>query len=136
MTAPAHVESKPSEARRSSWKDYAIRFLFGGVITAVVGVVAKAFGPAVAGLFLAFPAILPASLTLIGKHDGDSSAGDDSLGAAIGSIGLIAFGAVVWLLASRAAAWITLASATVLWFVVSAGLWLAFERVRPGQDAG
>ena len=38
---------------------------FGGLITALAGVIAKQFGPAVGGLFLAFPAMFPASATLI-----------------------------------------------------------------------
>jgi hypothetical protein len=42
---------------------------FGGLITAIAGVIAKQFGPAVAGLFLAFPAMFPASATLIEKHE-------------------------------------------------------------------
>jgi hypothetical protein len=39
---------------------YALRFLFGGIVTAVAGLVAQHFGPVVAGLLLAFPAIFPA----------------------------------------------------------------------------
>jgi uncharacterized membrane protein (GlpM family) len=124
MTAPAGVHGDTSEAKSGSWKEYGLRFLFGGTITAVVGIVAKAFGPVVAGLFLAFPAILPASLTLIAKHKGDREARDDALGAAIGSVGLLVFGAVVWGLAPRTAAWITLACATIAWFVAAAGIWL------------
>ena len=63
MTVEAgHVrlEAHPSKIRETKPHEYVLRFVFGGVITAVVGMVGKAFGPAVAGLFLAFPAILPA----------------------------------------------------------------------------
>ncbi len=49
--------------------DYAIRFLFGGLITVAAGIIAKRFGPGIGGLFLAFPAIFPASATLIEKHE-------------------------------------------------------------------
>lgn len=42
---------------------------FGGLITAIAGVIAKQFGPAVGGLFLAFPAIFPASATLMEKDE-------------------------------------------------------------------
>ncbi len=42
-----------------------MRFLFGGACTVAAYLVAKHFGPAVGGLFLAFPAILPASASLI-----------------------------------------------------------------------
>ena len=53
-----------------SWKAYGLRFAFGGLITAITGLIAHNFGPVVGGLFLAFPAILPASVTLIEDHDG------------------------------------------------------------------
>ena len=58
-----------STLRQTQWYEYALRFLFGGLITAVAGLIAKHFGPAVGGLFLAFPAIFPASATLIEKHE-------------------------------------------------------------------
>src|SRR5438105_10379830 len=51
------------------WHDYAARFLFGGLVTAVARIIANKFGPAIGGLFLAFPAIFPASATLIEKHE-------------------------------------------------------------------
>lgn len=47
--------------KENRWSEYAVRFFFGGVITAAAGVIAKEFGPEVAGLLLAFPAIFPAS---------------------------------------------------------------------------
>jgi hypothetical protein len=46
---------------------YASRSIFGGLATAVAGVIAKEYGPSVGGLFLAFPAIFPASATLIDR---------------------------------------------------------------------
>src|SRR5438067_4866772 len=58
-----------------SWKAYGLRFAFGGLITAITGLIAHNFGPVVGGLFLAFPAILPASVTLIEDHDGERAAG-------------------------------------------------------------
>jgi Protein of unknown function (DUF3147) len=63
------IKVDPSVLRRTKWHDYAIRFFFGGVITVVTGIIAKKFGPGIGGLFLAFPAIFPASATLIEKHE-------------------------------------------------------------------
>ena len=40
-----------------------------GAITVLTGLVAKKYGPVLGGLFLAFPAIFPASVTLIEKHE-------------------------------------------------------------------
>jgi hypothetical protein len=59
------IKADLSALAQTKWHDYAVRFLFGGFITALAGIIAKKFGPGIGGLFLAFPAILPASATLI-----------------------------------------------------------------------
>jgi uncharacterized protein DUF3147 len=83
-----------------------LRFVLGGLATAVAGAVAEFFGPEAGGLFLAFPAIFCASATLIEKHErerkqklglsghrrGTDAAALDSAGAGLGSVGLAAFG--------------------------------------------
>ena len=48
--------------------EFAVRFALGGAMTVMAGAIATRFGPAVGGLFLAFPAIFPASVTLVEKH--------------------------------------------------------------------
>src|SRR5258708_39932185 len=63
------VHADFSALRRTKWYEYAIRFLFGGIVTAITGMIAKKFGPQVGGLFLAFPAIFPATATLLEKHE-------------------------------------------------------------------
>jgi succinate-acetate transporter protein len=84
--------------------------LFGGAITVIAGLLAKRFGPVFGGLFLAFPAIFPASATLVEKHDrqkkgkagitnttrGRQAAALDARGAAKGSLGLACFALLVW----------------------------------------
>src|ERR1700761_3805605 len=96
--------------RRTKWHDYLVRFLLGGAVTVITGLIAKRYGPAVGGLFLAFPAIFPASATLVEKHEkqkkeragiqgssrGRMAASLDARGAAMGSIGLMVFALVVW----------------------------------------
>jgi hypothetical protein len=98
-----------SSLRKSRWKDYALRFLFGGSVTVATGLVAKHFGPAVGGLFLAFPAIFPAGVTLVAKDEqikkqkagmdgrarGKQAAALDARGAAIGTFGLACFAGTV-----------------------------------------
>ncbi|HWO32650.1 MAG TPA: DUF3147 family protein, partial [Candidatus Acidoferrum sp.] len=54
-----------STPARTRWHEYAVRFLLGGAITVIAGLLAKRFGPMFGGLFLAFPAIFPASATLV-----------------------------------------------------------------------
>lgn len=123
--------------RRTHWHDYAVRFLFGGLITVFAGLIAKWAGPAMAGLFLAFPAILPASATLIEKHEiqrkhraglhgtarGRTIASVDAAGASMGSIGLMAFGLLAWQLLPKLPAWSVLLLAGFVWFAVSFAAW-------------
>ena len=123
--------------------EYAIRFLFGGLVTAIAGIIAKKFGPGVGGLFLAFPAIFPASATLIEKHEkqkkeeeglqgtqrGREAASIDAAGSAIGSVGLLFFAGLVWQLAPRYKTSMVLAGATLAWLMVSVLLWYARKRV-------
>ena len=99
-----------SSVQRGRWGDYAVRFVFGGIVTAITGAIAKTHGPGVAGLFLAFPAIFPAGATLIEKHEkekkrkaglngtkrGRAAASIDAAGAAMGTLGLIAFATLIW----------------------------------------
>ena len=113
-----------------------MRFAFGGLVTAFAGFLGTTFGPAVGGLFLAFPAILPASLTLVKKHESEEAAGDDAAGAVAGSIGLIVFGALVWALAARLAAWGLLLLAMIAWLVVSVIVWLLGQRTRGRGSQG
>jgi len=63
------VHADFSALRRTKWYEYAIRFLFGGIVTAITGMIARKFGPQAGGLFLAFPAIFPATATLLEKHE-------------------------------------------------------------------
>ena len=137
------VKANLSALKQTKWYEYATRFLMGGAITVLAGLIAKKFGPAVGGLFLAFPAIFPASATLLEKHEkqkktqsgmhaghrGQDAAALDAAGAAMGSIGLIAFAVLVWLALPRYATWAALTGGAVAWFVVSVCIWIASERI-------
>jgi uncharacterized membrane protein (GlpM family) len=124
------IQCELSRLSQTSLREYCARFLFGGLATAAVGIIATAFGPSVAGLFLAFPAILIASLTLVGSHDGNAAAGSDALGAATGAIGLFAFGAIVWKLSQEVSGVLTLILASAAWFVVATAIWITFDVYR------
>jgi hypothetical protein len=127
--------------RRTKWQDYAIRFLFGGLITTVAGLIAQRWGPRIGGLFLAFPAIFPASATLVEKHEkkknraglqgavrGREAAALDAAGAALGCIGLAGFALVVWQLLGSHETWIVLGGAGLLWLGVSGLCWRILKR--------
>ncbi len=133
MSVFTPIGSDPAKIKETSAKDYAIRFVGGGVVTALVGIIGTTSGPEVAGLFLAFPAILVASLTLLGEKHGQGSAGADAFGARAGSIGLAAFGVVIWQVGSRVPAWVALLLAMVAWTVVSLSVWTFYCWVRRKQ---
>ena len=52
------VKFKPSALRQTRWYEYLVRFVLGGAMTVIAGLIAARFGPVIGGLFLAFPAIL------------------------------------------------------------------------------
>src|SRR5579862_1962207 len=99
------IDIDPSSLKQMHWHEYALRFLIGGCITVLTGIIAKSFGPVIGGLFLAFPAIFPASVTLVAKHEeqkkakaglrghqrGIDAAALNAAGATLGSIGLAGF---------------------------------------------
>jgi hypothetical protein len=131
-----------SGLKRTKWYEFAIRFLAGGLITALIGVVAKKFGPGVGGLFLAFPSIFPAAASLVESHEkkkkrrvgldgetrGRQAAALDAAGAALGSIGLLAFAIIVWQGLPGHNSALVLASATLAWLAVSGLLWWLLKR--------
>jgi hypothetical protein len=137
------IKLKLSSLRQTRWYEYAVRFLLGGLTTILAGVIAKFYGPVVGGLFLAFPAIFPASATLVEKHErerkekaglsgsrrGKDAAALEAAGAALGSVALAAFGAVIWLVmpANALAAFFAAAAA---WTAVAAGAWWLRRFVR------
>lgn len=135
-----------SSLRQTKWHEYATRFLLGGAITLITGLIAKGFGPVIAGLFLAFPAIFPASATLIERHErerrqraqasvglrGRLQAALDARGAALGSLGLMLFGAVVWLFLPDHNAAVVGLVALLLWLLLVVAAWAVRRRIRAG----
>jgi hypothetical protein len=126
-----------SALRQAKWYQFVLRFFFGGAICVLAGIIAEKYGPAIGGLFLAFPAIFPASATLlenqqkekkarIGLHGairGRKVAGVDAAGAAMGSIGLMVFAVAVWQILPGHTPSLVLLGATVIWFAVSVAIW-------------
>jgi uncharacterized membrane protein (GlpM family) len=138
------IKIDPSGLKQTKWHEYVLRFFAGGVITVVAGVIARKWGPGIGGLFLAFPAIFPASATLIEKHErqrkqkkglhgeerGTDAAAIDALGAAMGGVGLVAFAVICWWLIPRYPAPLALSGATVAWLLVSFSVWAIRRRRR------
>jgi hypothetical protein len=122
--------------------EYALRFLFGGIITAATGLIAMRYGPVIGGLFLAFPAIFPASATLIESHEkqrkqkagyngtnrGRTAAGIDAAGTFLGALALVLFAFILYRFLPSQNAILTLAAASLGWLTLSILLWLLAKR--------
>jgi len=127
------VKAEFGRVRQIEWWEYLVRFLFGGIVTALTGLIAKEFGVVLGGLFLAFPGIFPASVTLVERHERTKGRGRKvssvvAAGAVAGSIGLVAFGALAWCALPRLAEWQALLAAMIAWLAVSLLAW--FIRFR------
>jgi hypothetical protein len=124
-----------------------LRFVLGGLITLATGLIVDHAGPVIGGLFLAFPAILPASLTLIEHHELERhgritadarvrarrAAGRDAAGARLGGVGLACFGIIVWRALRAQGAGVALALAALGWLTCSVWLWLLSRGAPPGR---
>jgi hypothetical protein len=110
-------------------RDLAVRFAFGFGVSVAAGLVTLEAGNRVGGLFLAFPAILPASLTLIDKREGRQKAATDVSGAVLGAVGLISFALVSWQLSGHAPLGITQGAAAAAWIATAGLLYFATSAV-------
>lgn len=109
----------PDQIREVSARELVYRFIAGALTSVAAGALTGWLGPRVAGAFLAFPAILMASLTLIAQEEERADAREDGRGAVIGAAGLTAF-AVVAVLTLQTLPWpVALALASAAWAVVS-----------------
>jgi hypothetical protein len=138
------VRLQLSVLRQSRWYEVVLRILFGGIATVLTGLIAKSSGPVVAGLFLAFPAIFPATATLVEKHtkerrrkaglDGSLRAADvvaiEARGATLGSVGMIIFAAVMWLGLPHLPPVLGFVMAGFAWLAVSVIVWQLRRTLR------
>jgi hypothetical protein len=122
--------------------EYALRFLFGGMITAAAGLIAMHYGPVIGGLFLAFPAIFPASATLIESHEkqrkqiagydgtnrGRTAAGLDAAGTFLGALALGLFAFILYRFLPTQNSTLTLLIASLIWLTFSILFWWLGKR--------
>ena len=128
------VQVKPGELKETELRDWLIRFAFGAGVSALAGIVSALAGPLVGGLFLAFPAILLASLTLVAQEEGVRQARNEARGATFGTVGLLAFAVVLAVLVGRAPVWLALVAASAAWVVVAIGAYLVARGAGAGGD--
>ena len=135
------VQVETSSLKHSHRYGHVLRFVLGGTVTLAAGLVAKWFGPAVGGILLAFPAIMPAALILLERSQneqvpppgcgarGRRAVVLDAVGGAMGSLGLIAFAVVVWKTLVRMPTTLALIAGTVAWAAVAVVVWMARKRM-------
>jgi len=121
---PLVPEFKPDEVTKQKPSAYLLRFAFGAAISLIAGIIGMIFGPKVGGVLLGFPAILPASLTLIEKKEGSEQASVDSIGAILGAVAMVGFAVVVSLWVTKLGVVLSIVIALVVWLVVAALLYL------------
>jgi hypothetical protein len=131
------IEFDLSALRRTRWYEYALRFFFGGAVTVAAGLIAKRYGPVFGGLFLAFPAIFPASATLVQKHEtekkrkagitdsgrGRKAAALDARGAALGCLALGCFATALWQMLPGWGAAASLGAGLAIWLAIALLSW-------------
>jgi hypothetical protein len=141
------IEIKLGALKEIKPHEIGLRFLFGGACTVLAGLIAEHWGPGIGGLFLAFPAIFPATASLIAKHEkeekakigrdgterGRLAASVDAAGTSLGCIGLMGFALVIWRELPLQDAGTVLAESMLAWTVLAAGFWLfRRKRIDPG----
>lgn len=137
MTEPTLLERpegaigfEPSRARDARPRDLAVRFAFGAATSIVAAVISLLFGARAGGLFMAFPAILGASLTLIAEDEDREEAREDARGAVVGALALATFAAAGAVLFGVLAGGVVLALAALVWAGVAIGLYMMLWRRR------
>lgn len=111
------------------WAQLGLRFAFGAGVALLAGLVGMRFGPRVGGLFLAFPAVLPAALTLIEKKEGPATTDIDAVGAILGSVAMVAFAVLAAVLMARVGAPPAVAAAGAAWVIVALALFAGLRRL-------
>ena len=112
-------------------QEYLVRFMLGAVISVGAGLLSKMVGVRFAGAFLAFPAILPASLTLIQDKEGTRRADRNAIGAILGGVALVAFATIGEAAFVHIPPFVTLALAFGGWVFASLGLYALLAFLRP-----
>ncbi|MDA8296087.1 MAG: DUF3147 family protein [Actinomycetota bacterium] len=112
-------------------RDYLVRFALGAAISVAAALIANATSARFGGLFLAFPAILPAALTLTQDEQGTRAADRGALGAILGGVSLVVFAVV----AEAALAILPAAAALTLalggWILTALGCYGLLALVAP-----
>lgn len=117
--------------RQVRLRDYVIRFALGAAISVAAALVGKYIGVRFGGTLLAFPAILPASLTLIQEKEGSRDADRNAIGAVLGGLGLAVFATLAEVGFGHLAPAVVLVASLTAWMAASGLLYAALAFLRP-----
>lgn len=120
-----------SKIREAKPKELLVRFLLGAVVSIAAGIISKGVGPRLGGVFLAFPAILPASLTFVQAKEGTRKADRDAIGAVLGGLALVVFAAVAESTFTRVNSAVVLVCALAGWLLSCGLMYAVLASVRP-----
>lgn len=123
-----------SKLREAKPKEMGARFGLGALVSVVAGIISHLAGARLGGVFLAFPAILPASLTFVQDKEGTRTADRDALGAVLGGFALVVFAVVGESMFTRQNSAVVLAVALVGWLLASCVLYALLGLVRPDKE--
>ena len=114
-------------------RDLAIRFALGAAISVAAGILGNVFGHRFGGAFLAFPAILPASLTLVQEEEGTRRADRSAIGAVLGAVGMVVFALTGEAAFGQIPAVLALMLALTSWILAAVALYALLAYVSPGS---
>ena len=120
---------QPGRIKEARFRDFAIRFAFGGTISVVAALIGAVSKEPIGGIFTAFPAIMLASLTLIDKEEDREHASYDAVGAALGAVGFIACAFFISYTLERVPVAASLGIGLLIWLIVSMGLYALYALV-------
>lgn len=118
-----------SRLKEASVKDYAIRFVFGGAVSVIASLIGTWTNVSFGGVFTAFPAILLASLTLIGEKEGREQSAEDAEGGVVGAIAFVVAAIFIANTIMHISGAASLLLALGIWTILAVALYLIAIRV-------
>ena len=129
--SPTRPRVRLADLRGIRPRDYLLRFTLGAAISVIAGLLGNAVNARFGGAFLAFPSILPASLTLIQKEEGTRRADRNATGAILGSAGLLVFAIVGEAALGHTQPFAALLLALACWILTAVALYGLLAYLRP-----
>jgi hypothetical protein len=121
------IEERPrlqvGKVLKAKPRDLLVRFMTGAVTSIGAGAVALVFGARTGGIFLAFPAILAASLTLVEQKEDGVDAREDARGAIVGGGAMGLFALVVALTVMQVSGALALLIGAAVWLVSAVAIY-------------